>query len=252
MRTSRKLEVAVISFLIFTLSSSPLILGKSRFNLAFAADEQSFEPEGAPAAPAINDPHERFNRGVFEFNDRLYFYALKPTAVLYSVLLPKGFREAIQRGFHNVVFPCRWINLTLQGKSDKAADETLRFLINSTLGLAGLFDFAQTQFGLENHDADFGQTLALWGVGPGDFLMLPILGPSDPRDLFGYGVDTLMDPLFWLPVDWWITFSAQSGKFINNASLRIGQYEELKQASLDPYIGMRDAYIQYREHLVTK
>lgn len=252
MRTCRYFEVAVISFLIFTLSGSPLTLGKWRFNLAFAAAEQDLESEGPPTMQAANDPHEQFNRGVFEFNDRLYFYVLKPTTVVYSVILPKGLREAIQNGYHNAVSPSRFINFMLQGKADKATNETMRFLINSTIGVAGLFDLARTQFGLENHEADFGQTLALWGVGPGDFMMVPVLGPSDPRDLFGYGVDSVMNPLFWLPVDWWVSASIGAGNFENHASLHLGEYEDLKKASLDPYVGMRDAYIQYREHLVSK
>ena len=140
----------------------------------------------------------------------------------------------------------------LQGKADKAGIETVRFVINSTIGLAGMFDIAQTNFGLAGYDPDFGQTLALWGVGSGPFLMIPLLGPSDVRDLFGYAVDSAMDPLFWIPADWWVSFSAETGKYINSTSLRIGEYEELKKASLDPYVAKREAYIQYREHLIEK
>ncbi|MGO9022074.1 MAG: VacJ family lipoprotein [Syntrophobacteraceae bacterium] len=245
----RYLEVGLTSFLIFTILNSPIITGKSGFNTALAAQAQTVEQEEAQNGQKVNDPYEHFNRDVFDFNDHLYFYVLKPLAKFYSAYLPTDFRESIRNGFHNLVFPSRFINFVLQGKGDYAANEVARFLINSTLGLAGLFDFAQTQFRLENHESDFGQTLARWGVGSGPFLIIPGLGPSNPRDFFGFGVDSVMDPLFWLPAAWYVSFSAESGKFINRTSLEIGRYEELKKASLDPYIAMRDAYIQYRAHI---
>ncbi len=243
----RYLEVGLISFLIFTFLNSPIVAGKSGFNTALAAGEQTVEQE--EVQKNVNDPYENLNRRVFDFNDDLYFYVLKPAAVVYSAFLPTDFRGSIRNGFHNLVFPSRFINFVLQGKGEYAANEAARFVINSTLGFAGLFDFAQTQFRLENHESDFGQTLARWGVGSGPFLMIPGLGPSDPRDFFGFGVDTVLDPLFWLPGPWWVSFSVESGKFLNTTSLEIGRYEELKKASLDPYVAMRDAYIQYRAHI---
>ena len=252
MRSGKCLQVGLTSFLIFTLLSSPFVTCTSRFNTAFGAAEQTIEPEGLPNGHEVNDPYERLNRKVFEFNDRVYFYGLKPAATVYAAALPLDLRKGIKNGFHNLVFPSRFVNSVLQGKADKAGIETVRFVINSTIGLAGLFDVAQTNFGLAGYDPDFGQTLALWGAGSGPFLMIPLLGPSDVRDLFGYAVDSVMDPLFWIPADWWVSFSAETGKYINRASLRIGEYEELKKASLDPYVAEREAYIQYREHLSEK
>ncbi len=252
MKRGRRFEGGVICLLIFILTSSPVLTSTSAFNMAFAATRQAIEPEGAPSAAKISDPYEHSNRAIFEFNDRLYFGVLKPVTRVYSFLFPLQLREAIYRGFHNLVFPSRFINFMLQGKADKAANEAARFLINSTMGAAGLFDVAQAVFRLENYEADFGQTLALWGLRSGDFLMVPVLGPSDPRDLFGYAVDSAMDPLYWVPAVWWVTFCAQSGKFTNYTSLHGGEYEELKKASLDPYIAARDAYIQYRKHLISK
>jgi len=236
--------------LIFTFFNSPIITGKSGFNLAFASTEQTFGQEEAQNGQKVNDPYEHFNRGVFDFNDRLYFHVLKPVARVYSLGVPTDLREAIRNGFHNLVFPSRFVNFVLQAKGDKAVNEVIRFVINSTMGMAGLFDFAQARFRLENHESDFGQTLALWGVGSGPFLIIPVLGPSNPRDFFGFGVDSVMDPLFWIPAEWWVSFSVEAGKFVNRTSLQIGQYEELKKASLDPYIAMRDAYIQYRAHIL--
>jgi phospholipid-binding lipoprotein MlaA len=226
----------------------------SRFNTALAAAEQTIEPEAPPNGHEVevNDPYEGFNRKVFEFNDRAYFYVLKPAASVYAAGLPRDVRTAIKTGFHNLVFPARFVNSVLQGKPDKAGIETVRFVINSAMGLAGLFDAAQAIFGLTGYDPDFGQTLGLWGAGSGPFLIVPLLGPSDERDLIGYAVDSAMDPLVWIPADWWVSFSAETGRFINNTSLRIGEYEELKKASLDPYVATREAYTQYRAHLIEK
>lgn len=246
------LGVGLISFLIFTFLSSSVLTGESGFNLALAATEQASGSEAASTFQKVDDPHEQFNRKVFEFNDNLYFFVMKPAAQLYSAYFPPFFREEVRNGFHNLVFPSRFINFLLQGKGSKAMNELIRFVINSTLGVAGLFDIAQSHFKLENYESDFGQTLAIWGVRPGAFLMIPVLGPSSPREFFGFVVDSGMDPLFWLPAEWWISFSAQTGKYVNRTSLHIGEYEDLKKASLDPYIAMRDAYIQYRQHFVAK
>jgi len=242
------LKVGLISFLMFTFLNSPIMTGQSGFNMALASAAQTVAPQGDQNEQKVNDPNEHFNRRVFDFNDRFYFHVLKPVARGYSACFPSKLREAIRNGFHNMLFPSRFVNFVLQAKADRATSEAVRFIINSTFGLAGLFDFAQTQLRLENHESDFGQTLAIWGVGSGAFLIIPVLGPSNERDFTGFLVDSVMDPLFWIPAAWWVSTSAQTGKFINLASLQIGQYEELKKASLDPYIAMRDAYIQYRAH----
>lgn len=252
MTKSRYVAVGLISFLVVAILSSPIAISESGLNMAFASAEQTAGPEGPQNEVKVSDPNEQLNRKVFEFNDRLYFYVLKPVAVGYSAVVPKELREALSNGFHNLVFPSRFINFVLQGKADKAANEAMRFVINSTLGMAGLIDIAQIRFKLDNHESDFGQTLGVWGVGPGVFLMVPVLGPSNPRDFLGFGADSVMDPLFWFPVQWWESITAESGKFINRTSLHIGEYEEMKKASLDPYIAMRDAYIQYRAHFIAE
>ncbi|SPJ14142.1 VacJ family lipoprotein [Syntrophobacter sp. SbD2] len=244
-------EVGLISFLIFAFLSSPFMTSESGFNTALAAAQQTAGPaEGDQNERAVNDPYEHFNRQIFGFNDSLYFGVVKPVAQGYSALMPADLREAIRNGFHNLLFPSRFVNFILQAKWDKPGNETLRFIINSSMGMAGLLDLAQCGLALQSCESDFGQTLALWGVCPGPFLIIPVLGPSNPRDLFGFGVDTAMDPLVWAPATWWVTLSAETGRYVNRISLQIGQYEELKRASLDPYIAMRDAYIQYREHLM--
>jgi phospholipid-binding lipoprotein MlaA len=252
MRRGTRFEIGLISLLLFIFWSSPFMSAESGFHTALAAAEQSVEPEGAPNGLKVYDPNEQLNRKIFEFNDQLYFYVFKPVGKAWSAVVPAFVRGAIRSGFHNLIFPSRFINFVLQGKIDKAANETARFVINSTIGFAGLRDIAQSDFKLPGYESDFGQTLALWGVGSGAYLVIPVLGPSNPRDLVGFAADSAMDPLNWIPTVWWVTFTAQTGKFVNYTSLHIGEYEELKKASVDPYIAMRDGYVQYREHMISK
>jgi phospholipid-binding lipoprotein MlaA len=252
MRSGGYFKVALISSFIFALLCSPIVIGTPGLGVALAAVEQPPGPESPSNGQSVNDPYESSNRKVFDFNDSVYFHVLKPVAVFYAYCLPLDFRTGLKNGFHNLVFPARVVNCLLQGKVDKAGIEIVRFVINSTTGLVGFIDIAQANFKLAGYDADFGQTLALWGVGSGPYLVIPLLGPSNERDFLGFGVDSVMDPLFWLPIDWWVSFTAQTGKFINRTSLEIGQYEDLKKASLDPYVAVRDGYMQYREHFISK
>jgi phospholipid-binding lipoprotein MlaA len=189
---------------------------------------------------------------MFTINDRVYFWMVKPATIVYAAYFPPGLRIAVRNGFRNLIFPERFINSLLQKKPGQAGTETARFLINSTLGLGGLVDVAGVNFGIQGRDADFGQTLALWGVRSGPFLMFPVVGPSNPRDLVGYGVDSVTDPIFWIPMDAWVGPVIKFGKITNNTSLRAGEYEDFKKSALDPYIAMRDAWIQYREHEIHK
>lgn len=248
MKTGRFIRNTFISFLAMTFVCAPAMFGRQA---VFAAGSEALEEESG-IVTKVNDPYEKFNRAMFTFNDRLYFWVLKPGGTVYAAYFPPGFRKSVRNAARNWVFPARFVNSVFQGKFDKAQTETARFVINSTLGVAGLFDFAQTNFGLKPQDEDFGQTLAVWGAGSGPFLVVPVLGPSNPRDLLGYGVDSAMDPIFWLPIDWWISPSVKAGKILNEASLRIGEYEDFKKAALDPYISLRDAYIQYRDNEIKK
>ena len=252
MRSGRRFQVGLTSLLIFTFLSSPLVNCTSGPNVAFAVSDETAGPEGAPPEQKVNDPWEPFNRNMFELNDWLYFNVFKPAAQVYSVVLPAEPRAAINNGFHNLVFPARFVNFVLQVKPDKAGNEALRFVINSALGMAGMIDIAESSFGLHNYHSDFGQTLGIWGVGSGPYLFVPVLGPSNPRDLIGFGADSAMDPLFWIPSAWWVSYSVSGMKYLNRYSLRIGEYEDVKKASLDPYVAIRDGYIQYRVHIIEK
>lgn len=233
------------------LLTQNIVSGKPMgINQANLAREDANDLEESANEPTVNDPLEGLNRFVFNVNDKLYFWVLKPAAKVYSAYVPLGLRTAVDNAAKNFEFPARFANDILQQRVDKADVETRRVLINSTLGLGGMFDVAQSHYGISSpREEDFGQTLAVWGTGSGPFLMLPVLGPSDTRDAFGYAVDhTAFDPLFWTTIPVWVGPAVKAEKIVNRVSLRPGQYEAFKDMALDPYVSMRDAYMQRREN----
>jgi phospholipid-binding lipoprotein MlaA len=195
---------------------------------------------------SVPDPLEFWNRGVFAFNDKVYFWFLKPVSQLYGIFIPPGIRTGIRNGFENVKFPVRFVNCLLQGKFRSASVETGRFLINSTIGMGGFFEVASRDFDLHPQFEDTGQTLAFYGMKPLMYVVWPILGPSTMRDSIGLGADTFLNPMYYLPSELWVGFAMRGGVIINNLSFRIGEYEDFKAAALDPYASMRQAYLQYR------
>jgi phospholipid-binding lipoprotein MlaA len=205
------------------------------------------KPEYAP------DPLEGLNRVIFQFNDKVYFWFLKPLSKVYGTVIPPGLRTCIRNGFDNLRFPTRFVNNVLQGKFKAAGIETGRFLINSTFGFAGFFEIAARDFCLPPPaDEDTGQTLGFFGMKPYLYIVLPVLGPSTLRDTIGLAGDTALNPLYYLPQDLWVGAAIRGGIIVNNTSLRIGEYEDFKAAALDPYASMRQAYLQYRYNEILK
>ena len=172
-----------------------------------------------------------------------------PVTTVYKKL-PLPVRDVVHNGFQNLEAPSHFVNFVLQGKPHNAGNEITRFVINSTLGVGGMFDVAQNTFGFQNQDADFGQTLGLWCVEPGPYLVVPALGPSNTRDLVGFAADSVMDPLFWVPGPSWVLYPVDFVKYTSKASDHIDQYETMKKASLDPYVAMRNAYMQHRDDMI--
>ncbi|MFZ2446934.1 MAG: VacJ family lipoprotein [Syntrophobacteraceae bacterium] len=252
MKSQKYSQFWVLAFFVFFIFvCAPGMISPYLDNRAHAAIAESFETdESVPVA--ISDPYEPFNRSMFNLNDKIYFFVIKPVGTVYAAYFPPGFRGAIRNGFHNAFFPVRFINCLLQNKGDKAGTEVARFAINTTLGIGGLFDPAKTEFRIEKHEEDFGQTLAVWGAGTGSYWVVPVIGPTNTRDLVGYIVDHAMDPLVWVPAEWYVSASVSAGKLFNNASLRIGQYEDFKKAAIDPYVSLRSAYQQYRVKEIAK
>ncbi len=197
--------------------------------------------------PVVSDPLEPMNRAFFTFNDRLYFWFMKPVSNVYSTFIPGGVRKCVSNAFHNIAFPIRVVNNTLQGKFKGAGIELSRFVINSTVGVGGLFDASTIMFNIPAYEEDLGQTFGAWGLGPGFYLVLPLLGPSSLRDGVGIAGDSTLNPVNYLVPDFSTYAGVRGGETVNETSLRGGEYEKLKEMALDPYIAMREAYIQYRQ-----
>jgi phospholipid-binding lipoprotein MlaA len=202
----------------------------------------------------VSDPLESFNRGMFTFNDKAYFYVLKPVAVGYRQVVPEQGRVSVNNFFSNLLAPVRIVNAALQLKGEDATNEFVRMMVNSTLGLAGLFDVAKNDFKIDIKKEDFGQTLGHYGVGNGAYLVLPFLGPSTVRDGFGLLVDGIaLDPLEHI-------FDDETGELVavklldieTRLSLDKDSYEAIKKDAIDPYIFLRNAYIQFRAGAVEK
>lgn len=198
----------------------------------------------------ISDPLESLNRGIFWFNDKFYLYLFKPAAKAFRVI-PEGARASISNFFSHWTTPVRFTSALLQGKVNNAGNELGRFVINTTLGVGGLFDAAKEQAGLRRKDEDFGQTFGVWGAPSGPFLMLPIFGPSNVRDGFGRLVDSSLNPFFYSLNDeqYWVVRTVEA---VNDVSLDKDTYEAIKRDALDPYLFIRDAYMQNRQGKIEK
>jgi phospholipid-binding lipoprotein MlaA len=192
------------------------------------------------------DPLEPANRVVHEFNDKLYFWALKPVARGYNAVMPEPARIGVKNFFTNLAFPGRFLSCLLQADFGGAATEAGRFTINTLWGLGGFLDPASGgELKLQKQDTDLGQTLGVWGVGQGFYIVWPILGPSSPRDTVTLAGDYFLYPVSYIN-PWYYWFAVRAYEEVNATSLRIGDYEALKDAAIDPYIAFRDAYAQYR------
>ncbi len=208
------------------------------------ADEEDVE--------LISDPLIGMNTAFFHFNDKMYFWVLKPVSRGYGFIIPEELRMAIRNMFYNVRFPVRFINCLLQGKGRKASYEFGQFFINTTAGFLGMANVAANYPKLQPSAEDLGQTFAVWGMGNGPFLMLPFFGPSSVRDGTGKLGDTFLDPIWWLVEDIWVSLGIRAGETVNAVSLRIGEYEALKEAAIDPYVMLRNAYVQNRNKLIAE
>ncbi len=194
----------------------------------------------------VADPLQPYNRFIASVNDKMYFWALKPVATGYSAVLPEQPRIGIRNFFHNLTFPIRFVNSILQFKFEKAGIEIARFVINSTMGIAGLADPAKSCFCIETTDEDFGQTLGFYKIGSIFHIEWPFLGPSNLRDSIGYVGDWFLNPINYLP-NMWVISGIHIFEKVNNISLHLGDYEKLKKESLDYYLNIRDSYEQLRK-----
>jgi phospholipid-binding lipoprotein MlaA len=193
------------------------------------------------------DPWERFNRATFKFNDGLDRAIARPVAKAYVKVMPRVIRTGVSNALSNLDTVPTIINDALQGKFRMAGHDSARFLLNSTLGLGGLFDPASAA-GLDSNDEDLGQTLGKWGVESGPYLMLPVLGPSSARDAFSRAADTFLEPVWYLEDDstrYWI-------RLIDLLDQRAGllELDSQLERSYDRYAFVRNAWLQRREYQV--
>ena len=194
----------------------------------------------------IADPLEPVNRVTHQFNDKLYFWALKPVAQGYKAVVPEPARIGVKNFFSNLGFPSRFLSCLLQADFSGAGTEAGRFTINTVWGIGGLLDPSSgKELDLQNQDTDLGQTLGVYGVGQGFYIVWPILGPSSPRDTISIAGDYFLSPVSYIS-PWYAWLGVRTYEEVNATSLRIGDYEALKEAAIDPYVAFRDAYIQYR------
>ena len=197
----------------------------------------------------VADPLEPLNRLMFSVNDTLYFWIVKPVVGTYKAVVPEPARTGVRNFFQNLTTPVRYVNCLLQGKGDSADIELRRFLVNTTEGILGFGDPARDKYELEPVQEDLGQTLAVHGMDDGFYIVWPFFGPSNVRDSLGMAGDMFLNPVRYVkPTETSIYISA--GKGINEGSFHVGEYEDFKSASLEPYIAMREAYIQYRNNKI--
>jgi phospholipid-binding lipoprotein MlaA len=195
---------------------------------------------------SVADPLEPVNRVMFGVNDVMYFWLLKPVMQVYAGVVPKPARTGIRNFFHNVTTPARLVNCILQDKGPEANAEVYRFAINTVVGVLGFGDPARNRWGLKPAEEDLGLTLAACGLGDGFYLVWPLLGPSTLRDSVGMVGDAFLDPVRYVEPEA-LSIGISVTSTVNNGSFRLGEYESLKAATVDPYIAVRDAYVQYRK-----
>ncbi len=207
--------------------------------IAFAAYEEA------------NDPLEPMNRAMFKVDQSLDQVLVRPVIKVYRFAVPAPGRRGVDNFFNNVRSPITFINDVLQGEFTRAGTTFGRFAVNTTMGFFGFFDVG-TKLGMEYHSEDFGQTLAVWGLGDGPYVYVPLLGPSTARDGFGFGVDAFItDPLAWYSrgdgAMGWVSWAYLGATYITLKDGVMDPLDELKKSSLDYYAALRSSYRQIRQ-----
>lgn len=207
------------------------------------------DKDAKAAATEVNDPLQPFNRSMLAFNSAIDDVVLEPVARIYEGVVPDPARMAVGNALDNLSEPVTLMNDLLQGEFVRARETTVRFVLNSTFGLGGTVDFMGA-VGIKRHTEDFGQTLAVWGVPEGPYLVLPLLGPSNFRDLAGFGVDSFADPVnrtFRGHRAKWAPYARTGADVIHTRSELLGKLEELERTSIDYYTTVRSVYRQHRQ-----
>ena len=200
---------------------------------------------------SVQDPYETFNRKMFAFNNGLDRHAIEPASQIYEELTPSFARDRIADFFANIRGPVIFANDLLQGETSRAGTTFVRFGLNSTVGILGFWDVA-SEAGIDGHREDFGQTLGVWGTPDGPFLILPLLGPTTPRDLVGTFIDRSMDPLSYIQFDddWQTGLAVRGGLgLVNGLNMRVRLDEQIDalNSQPEPYTALRRIYSSSRQ-----
>jgi len=200
----------------------------------------------------INDPFERFNRAMFNTTLAIDRVVLRPTAIVYRAVFPQPIRDSVRNFLNNLDSPVIFTNDLLQGELARAKITLVRTIVNTTVGIGGLFDVAD-RWGFPRHREDFGQTLATLGIGEGPYLFIPLFGPANPRDLFGYGTDLFFQPLTYVQWgdEWYVPYVRSGVDLVDLRARNIETLDEIEQTSLDYYASVRSLYRQSRNNEIS-
>lgn len=252
-------------------NASPVLIADASHETVLSAipahEEEPLDPFAKPGEEAIEeyDPWEPLNTKFFEFNRQLDRWVLKPVAKRYNDIVPNIVQVGISNIFYTSRVTPRFMNNIFQGKFKGAGIEAGRFLINTTVGIGGFFDVAQ-RFNLTTPDEDTGQTLGFYGIKPGPYIMVPLLGPYTVRDLVGYAGDIALNPIYWLVIPamhnsnaiptvispderlatYLISFGTKAIEVVNDRSLNLEKFEGVEESTVDLYAAVRNAYLQKR------
>ncbi|WP_043587771.1 MlaA family lipoprotein [Geminisphaera colitermitum] len=221
-------------------------------------DPEIVEEMDEYATLTVFDPLEPLNRLTFKFNDGLYDYVLRPISKGYTKVVPEPVRGGLSNFFENIKFPIRFVNSVLQFKFKRAGQETGKFFVNTIGGLGGFIKLSDEVPSLADIPReDTGQTIGRWGIGAGPYLVLPILGPGSLRDTVGLVGDYYLNPLVWndtkdLLNNWETSLAIDTLNVVNETPNLLRTYDAPRQNAIDPYLSVRNAYLQYREAEVKK
>ncbi len=242
----------IISYAGFAsiLAAPSLSFAQEFVDLSDLIDDDEFSEDGANAtAASIADPLEGVNRAIFAFNDGAYTIVVDPFTKGYTRVVPKEARKGLHNFFENLEYPVRFTSSILQFKFGRAAQETGKFLVNTTAGLGGFMDAAKEFDGLTPPKEDIGQAFGAWGVKHGFYIVLPFVGPSSLRDLVGNFGDSVVDPISepWSQIDDDSDRTAlRAVELVNELPEIIDLYNTVTDSAIDPYVAMRDGYAQLR------
>ncbi|MCK5165746.1 MAG: VacJ family lipoprotein [Rhodospirillaceae bacterium] len=231
-----------------TLVRVGAVLALSAFLWGCAAGSASMDPETRAEQIEANDPLEPVNRVIFQVNRGLDTWFLKPAATFYQAMLPPQIQTAFSNFLDNLNSPVVLLNDILQGDSDRATNTFARFAINTTIGIGGLFDMA-ADMGYPDHSEDFGQTLGIWGIDEGPYIMLPIFGPSNPRDTVGLVADYFTDPITNWAINTdrrWVNPTRSGSESVDFRARNMEEIDDTERTSIDYYATVRSLYRQHR------